>query len=172
MIKSEAMFTLDRLHRYTLTRIWSQKPLVQFIGLNPSTADEVQNDPTVTRCINFAHSWGFGGMVMTNLFAFRATKPKDLWKAADPVGPDNDFWLQHISSESEIVVGAWGTLGERLDRARQVIPLLPESKIRVLGLTKNGQPKHPLYLKKSLKPLTLEEATGMKPVEEVDKFEW
>ena len=84
-----ARFSESRTHRYALWRIWEKgAPMVMFVGLNPSTADETQDDPTIRRCIDFAKRWGYGGLYMLNIFAFRATNPKDMKAAADPVGPD------------------------------------------------------------------------------------
>ena len=89
-----AMFSPCRSYRYSLWRTWdSQKPIVVFIGLNPSTADETVNDPTMRRCIGFARLWGYGGMVVVNLFAYCATKPTVLRHVADPVGKDTDSWI-------------------------------------------------------------------------------
>lgn len=101
----------DRLYRYGLWRKWDDRPKVMFIGLNPSTADEVEDDPTIRRCIGFANSWGYGGIVVANLFGFRATDPTALQKATDPIGPENDEWLYRLADEAALVVGAWGNGG-------------------------------------------------------------
>lgn len=125
-----------------------------FLCLNPSTADEVQNDPTIRRCIRFAQDWGYDGLCMTNIFAFRATDPKDMKAALDPVGPDNDMWLKKIVDEALLVVAAWGTHGNFKGRDADVTKILYSAMmrngkdIRCLGLTKRGSPKHPLYLRK------------------------
>lgn len=121
-----------------------------FIGLNPSTADEVNNDPTVTRCINFSKAWGYGAFCMTNIFAYRATDPKVMKAQPEPVGPDNDKWLVEIAREAGIVIAAWGVHGEHLNRGKEVVDLLDE--IHCLGRTKKGYPKHPLYLAKTSIP--------------------
>lgn len=95
-------------YRYSLWRIWDkEKPIFTFVGLNPSTADHVQDDPTITHCINFAKSWG-GGIYMANLFAYRATAPQEMMSQDDPIGSDNDFYLNELSTNSKksLLVGA------------------------------------------------------------------
>ena len=79
-----------------------------FVGLNPSTADETNDDPTIRRCISFAQAWGYEGLCMTNLFAFRATEPSDMMKSPDPVGPENDQALINLAESAGVVVAAWG----------------------------------------------------------------
>ena len=97
-LKTGAIFSGCRTYRYTLWRSWDRdKGDVMFIGLNPSTADETLNDPTVRRCINYAKSWGYGGIYMANMFAFRATDPKEMKQAKDPIGYRNDFWLMDMA---------------------------------------------------------------------------
>lgn len=122
-----------------------------FIGLNPSTADEIHNDPTVTRCIRFARGWGFSKLHMTNIFAYRSTDPAALKCADDPVGPLNDSALVALSEISEIVVAAWGVHGGLLGRGNYVRDLIPN--LYCLGTTRDGYPRHPLYLKKDLEPM-------------------
>lgn len=121
------------------------------IGLNPSTADEVQDDPTVRRCIAYAKSWGYAGLCMTNLFAFRATDPQDMKAVRDPIGPDNDRHLLDCSRQAGIVVAAWGEHGVHLDRAAAVTQLLGD--LHYLRMNQSGQPGHPLYLPKALRPV-------------------
>jgi hypothetical protein len=96
------------------------------IGLNPSTADEIDDDPTIRRCIAFAKSWGYGGLYMANLFAFRATEPADLFAANDPIGSGNDEWLCNLSKDAGVVVAAWGNHGSHLGRSREVMRLIPK----------------------------------------------
>ena len=122
-----------------------------FVGLNPSTADENTDDPTLTRCINFAKSWGFGGVCMANLFAFRATQPQDMKSAKNPIGPKNDQWLQKLASEAGLVVAAWGNDGSYLNRSGKIRALLPN--MYYLKLNKSGEPAHPLYQKADLEPV-------------------
>jgi len=147
-----ASFSPCRLYRYSLWRFWNKpKGYVAFMCLNPSTADETNPDPTVTRCINFANSWGYGGMMMLNLFAYRSTDPKQLLMVTDPVGPENDIYIRNASSRSDLTIIAWGVdkaIGKRSD---EVLKLLKDP--HYLALTKNGSPWHPLYLKGSLKPV-------------------
>ena len=123
------------------------------IGLNPSTADEVEDDPTLIRCINFAKSWGYGGVCMTNLFAYRATDPNDMKAAADPVGASNNRWLTRLAKEAGIVVAAWGNDGNYLNRASQIKNKIPD--LYCLKMNKSGEPAHPLYLRAELKPVLM-----------------
>lgn len=123
------------------------------IGLNPSTADEVEDDPTLIRCINFAKSWGYGGVCMTNLFAYRATDPNDMKAAADPVGASNNRWLTRLAKEAGIVVAAWGNDGDYLNRASQIKNKIPN--LYCLKMNKSGEPAHPLYLRAELKPVLM-----------------
>lgn len=123
------------------------------IGLNPSTADEVEDDPTLIRCINFAKSWGYGGVCMTNLFAYRATDPNDMKAAADPVGASNNRWLTRLAKEAGIVVAAWGNDGSYLNRASQIKNKIPN--LYCLKMNKSGEPAHPLYLRAELKPVLM-----------------
>ena len=96
--KSGAVFSDCRKYRYALWRIWDgNKSLAMIIGLNPSTADETLNDPTITRCINFARSWEYGGVLVANLFGFRATSPNELRVYHEPVGKENDYWVHELS---------------------------------------------------------------------------
>lgn len=120
------------------------------IGLNPSTADEKKDDPTITRCIDFAKSWGYGGLCMGNLFAFRATEPSDMFAVSDPIGSDNDEWLVKLSKGAGVVVAAWGNNGSHLGRSKEVMQLIPN--LHYLKMNKTGEPAHPLYLKATLRP--------------------
>ena len=147
-----ADFSPCRRYRYTLWRLWGgARGYLMFIGLNPSTADEVQDDPTVRRCIGYARDWGYSGLWMTNIFAYRATKPDDMKAVADPEGPENDRWLGQVAAGAELVVAAWGTHGAYRDRHQRVRDLLPQ--LHYLRLTQEGYPAHPLYLPKSLLPI-------------------
>lgn len=154
-VDNGAEFSPDRVHRYTLWRIWdSGRPYAAFVGLNPSTADEYKNDPTVRRCINYARDWGYGGLVMLNIFGFRSTDPKNLYTAADPVGPENNYHIQKASKDSGITVAAWGNHGELMNRGDTVRELLTDP--HCLKITKIGCPGHPLYLRKDLQPVRFE----------------
>lgn len=140
-----------RRYRYALWRTWDDtRPRVMFIGLNPSTADETADDPTLRRTMDFARRWGFGGVGNGNLFAFRATNPKDMMAAEDPVGPENDAWLRRLAEEAGLVVAAWGNGGPFLDRSGVVRRLLPD--LHVLKLNASGEPAHPLYQRKTTMP--------------------
>ena len=155
LIYSDAYFSEDRIHRYALWRIWDEKlPKVLFIGLNPSTATETKNDPTIRRCMGYAKGWGYGGYIMGNIFAFRSTDPSNLRKTNDPIGSENNKWLKKLHDEADLSIAAWGTHGKYLDRGNAVLDLIPE--IQCLRITKNGFPSHPLYLPKSLKPIPYE----------------
>jgi len=150
-----AVFSPDRVHRYQLWRIWEEGPMVAFIGLNPSTADETQNDPTVRRCISYARDWGFAGMYMLNLFGLRSTDPKWLYSHSDPLGPDNVKEVVKVvcSDVVEKVVLAWGNHGLHNDQYNTMLGALCDvvpDKLYHFGLTKRNQPKHPLYLPKAI----------------------
>ena len=144
MIKAAA-FSLDRKYRYALWRIWDRrKPICMFIGLNPSTADENIDDPTIRRCKNYSADWNYGGICMTNLFAFRSTHPHDLLNTLKPIGPENNTWLMYLAIHSKIVVACWGNWGTMSKRNEEVRKLIPN--LYCLSTTKRGQPKHPLYV--------------------------
>lgn len=141
-----------RTYRYALWREWAGgKGYAMFVGLNPSTADETQDDPTIRRCVAFAKAWGYAGLCMVNLFAFRATNPADMMNAADPVGPDNDQTLRSLAEAAGVVVAAWGVHGTYGGRHTAVRAMLP--RLHCLRLTKHGHPGHPLYLPKTLTPV-------------------
>jgi len=145
-----AMFSPCRTYRYTLWRWWEDVlPYAMFIGLNPSTADETKDDPTVRRCIRFARDWGYGGLLMTNMFAIRATDPKVMLAHPEPIGPKNDHWLKKTAKDAGIVVAAWGIHGKHMSRDEHILKMLPQ--VHHLGLTKAGIPKHPLYLRADTK---------------------
>lgn len=140
---SSAIFSPCLTYRYRLTRIWDESlTTVVFILYNPSTADADKNDPTLRRCVGFAKDWGFGGLVLVNLFAFRSKQPKDLQKALNPIGPDNESYLKAELPAHAEVVCAWGLQGGPIP------PWIIANSKRVvhLGLCKDGSPKHPLYL--------------------------
>lgn len=146
-----ADFSPCRRYRYCLHRLWREgMGYVAFVGLNPSTADETENDPTIRRCIAFAQAWGFGGMCMLNLFAYRATQPADMLAQADPVGPENDAYLLRMSLTADVMVAAWGVNGMHFGRDAEVRRLIP-TRLHCLRLTKDGHPGHPLYLPKTLR---------------------
>lgn len=158
VIHKSAVFSPCRTWRYRLTRIWDiTLPLAMFIGLNPSTADEINNDHTVTRCIGYSRDWGFGGLLMTNIFAVRTKDPKIMKAQADPIGPDNDRWLLQAAKKAGIIVAVWGNDGTFQGRSRQVVGMLRGEGVELmcLRLSKKGEPWHPLYLPKNLQPIPL-----------------
>lgn len=148
-----AVLSDDRRYRYELWRRWSGGDYCCFVGLNPSTADESADDPTIRRCIGFAKAWGYGALCMLNLFAFRATDPADMKREPEPVGADNDATLARLTEGAGIVIAAWGVHGTHRNRASEVMVNLPS--LHCLGLTKDGHPRHPLYLPKTSEPLPL-----------------
>lgn len=157
MIESTAEFSSCKKYRYQLKRIWDKsKPTVTFIGLNPSTADETKDDPTIRRCIGYAKKWGFGGLIMANVFAYRSTDPKKLKEINNPVGNLNGMWILKSAFDSDLTIAAWGTHGALLNRTEFMRNFGIE--LHVLGLTKEGHPKHPLYLKQNLIPVLWDHA--------------
>lgn len=154
-----AEFSPCRLYRYALWRVLDPaKPPVMFVGLNPSTADETRNDPTVRRCIGFARSWGFGTLIMSNIFAFRATDPRDMRAVDDPVGPENDRVLLELARGAKRIVAAWGVHGQHRGRGSIVAHLLQPFGLLCLGVTKDGHPRHPLMLRKDALPVSFSPA--------------
>jgi hypothetical protein len=133
-----------------------KKPVANFLMLNPSTADEVKLDPTCSRARDYAERWGYGALIVTNIFAFRNTNPNQMKAAADPVGPGNDAAIVRAARQSKIVVCAWGNHGAFLDRSSRVKTLMNEIQLHVLRLNANGEPAHPLYLPGKLKPAAWE----------------
>jgi len=149
-----ATFSRDRRYRYRLWRRWDRsRPAVAFVMLNPSTADARRDDPTIRRCIGFARAWGFGGVDVVNLFAYRATDPRELLRVADPVGPRNSRHIQRAGLGAALVVIAWGAHPSAARRAPISLP-----RARCLGLTRTGQPRHPLYLRRDARPVPVRSA--------------
>lgn len=148
---SGARFSPCRRYRYELWRRWETGPYLQVIGLNPSTADETNNDPTVRRCIDFAKRWGFSALCMTNAFAFRATDPDDMKAEPFPIGEENDAALASLAAGAGMILAAWGVHGSHLGRDKALLATLPP--LHCLGVTRAGQPKHPLYIKADTQPI-------------------
>lgn len=151
-------FSEDRKYRYTLTKKFVSVPrsICVFIGLNPSTADENQDDPTIRRCIGYASHWGYEALTMLNIFAYRSTDPKVLYqKSFDPIGSDNDQHIVVAAQGANLVICAWGAHGELNGRGFQVKSLLQSLSINLHFLRQNtdGQPTHPLYLPRTLEPV-------------------
>lgn len=149
-VQKSANISACGLYRYSLSRLWAGRPLMVFVMLNPSTADADLDDRTVRRCIGFARREGMGGLGVMNLYAYRATNPKALLTCDDPVGPQNDGVLTAVLNESRNmgypVVAAWG-VNAKPDRVTQVLGLVPTTSWLCLGTTKDGHPRHPLYVK-------------------------
>jgi hypothetical protein len=159
---STAKFSPCGLYRYELRREWKQKGRTMvFVGLNPSTADQNKDDPTIRRILGFADDWGFGTLVMLNVFAFRSTDPKALHLRAasrrEVVGPENDATIARAfeaNRKGKLVVG-WGAHGLLLERGRRVAEMARaiHGRPQCLGRTESGEPKHPLYLKATTLPV-------------------
>ena len=145
-----AVFSPCRRWRYLLWRRWDKAGAVaNFLMLNPSTADETKLDPTCARARAYAEAWGYGGLIVTNIFGWRSTDPQALRRVRDPVGVGNDAAILRAARQSDLVVCAWGNHG--LDRSKQVRELLAGIQLHALKITGAGEPGHPLYLRKSLK---------------------
>lgn len=146
LIDYGATFSECRRYRYTLWRTWDESlPTLAYVGLNPSTADEREDDPTIRRCRNFAMGHGFGGMVMLNLWAFRSTDPKFLPCVSTPEEDENLSAISRTAETVARVCAAWGAHPKSRARIAQVLPLCDEWWC--LGTTKENCPRHPLYLK-------------------------
>lgn len=153
-MKTSATISPCQKYRYELRRVWDElKPLVMFVCLNPSTADSETEDNTSRVCINYAKRWGYGGLLIANLFAYRSTDPSVLCNIADPIGPENDDWLRKLQSETELVVCAWGDTGAYKSRDKEVLSFLkaPHCLVKL----KSGRPGHPLYKCSDIKPYPL-----------------
>lgn len=165
--RNGAEFNECRSHRYALWRRWCfDGPLRfgAFICLNPSTADEDQDDPTVRRCINYCKAWGLGGFVMLNAYGYRSTDPAGLKDPQDPIGSGNNYAIQRYSRAASIVICAWGVHCE-LKREREICELV-DRPLFCLGVTKQGRPRHPLYLRRDVMPKPF-----FLPITEVDHHE-
>jgi hypothetical protein len=154
--ESGALLSPCRTWRYALWRYWNWQGdanCVMFIGLNPSTADEVENDITISKCIGFAQRWGYGGIYMLNLFAYRATDPMVMISADDPIGPGNDDAFGCYGSNAGLVIAAWGSSvptrhRQSLRWQTRISEVLNCIKrpVYCLGVTRNGNPRHPSRL--------------------------
>lgn len=158
LLEDNAVISACGRYRYLLTRqVGPGSRTATFIMLNPSTADATINDNTIRRCIDFARRWGCGRLAVLNLFAVRATDPADMKRAADPVGPENRGWFDRTLSVPDAgpVICAWGVHGEHRGQDLTVLGWLAGYGIEALalGVTRDGHPKHPLYLPKSAEPL-------------------
>lgn len=138
-------------YRYSLTRQWGAGPRVCWLMLNPSTADAEKDDPTIRKCVGFSKAWGYGSLVVVNLFAWRSTDPRALRAAEDPVGPENDGAIERAAGTSVRVIAAWGAHlrgSGRYARGAHVRALVARRGVPVyhLGFTADGDPRHPLML--------------------------
>lgn len=148
-VNKSAVLSADGLYRYRLVREWDEAyPPLAWVMLNPSTADASVDDPTIKKCAKFARSWGYGSILVANLFAWRATDPNELRMTQDPIGPDNDLWIKRIADEALDVVCAWGTKSPIPQRAPYVLQKLKREghTLKALRITANGHPGHPLYI--------------------------
>lgn len=150
-----AVFSPCRKYRYALWRVWNpEKPLCMFLMLNPSTADEFKNDPTVERCQRRAIQMGYGGLHVGNIFAWRSTDPDALYSLDDPIGPENDQAIVEAASKAGIVICGWGKHGNLNNRGLAILDLLRHHQITPHALTLNGDgtPGHPLYIGYEIQP--------------------
>lgn len=149
------------LYRYKLQRTWGARggAEVLWIMLNPSTADETHDDPTIRRCRNFSKAWGYDGMLVVNLYAYRTAHPRELRNAwlsgIDIVGPHSRLYLQDAAGDAALIVCAWGQRGPIPRVAFDMRRELYKSSPCALAYTKSGEPRHPLMLPKNLKPIPL-----------------
>lgn len=149
---SGAVISPCKKYRYTLSRQWKPAPnrTCTFILLNPSRADQTEDDPTVRRCIGFARRFECTKLEIVNLFAYRTHSPKELLglpTKIDPRGPDNEKWVRRTEGVSDVLICGWGTHGSFRDQDKEVLSWIPKERpLFCLGLTKDGYPKHPLYL--------------------------
>lgn len=151
-----AIFSRCRKYRFTLWRVWDKsKMAVMFIGLNPSTANENINDPTIRRVIQFAFDWGYGGVYMLNLFAYVTTDPKEL-KTPQDLLSDNDLWLINIGAKCDKIIFAWGSFKEARERGKEIMKTF-NGYGYALAINRDGSPRHPLYVKKDVKLIKIEQ---------------
>ena len=151
-ISASCKFSKSKLYRYSLRRTWAlgSRKQVLFIGLNPSSADSESDDPTIRRCVQFASSWGFNSLEVVNLFAFRATNPKDLFAEPRPEGIYNDSWIKKADQRSSLSVACWGSAGIYRNRSEIIMDLV--DNLFCINTNKDNTPSHPLYLNSKLTP--------------------
>jgi len=153
-----AAFSQCQTYRYLLWRNWDKGlPSMMTVGVNPSTADAKKNDATIDKLVKFAKRWGYGRLMMVNLFAFRARDPWQMLHHNLPVGPENDDWITLAADHCELILVAWGNPGKHMKRDRIVLDLLRGRgrELYHLGLNLNKTPKHPLYRKDDTQPILL-----------------
>jgi hypothetical protein len=145
----KATFSADKTYRYWLSRAWGNSGTsATWIMLNPSTADALEDDPTIRRCVAFTKAWGLDGLVVVNLFALRATDPRHLARHSEPVGVANDQFIADAIQPWSVVVAAWGAHPLADQREEEVMALIAgKTGAGCLGVTKAGYPRHPLYVR-------------------------
>ncbi|SHI82842.1 DUF1643 domain-containing protein [Wenxinia saemankumensis] len=151
--RSHAVSSSCGAYRYLLSRRFGPGPRILWVMLNPSTADERTNDRTIARCEAFSRRWGYGRMEIANLFAFRATRPADLRRAADPVGPQADRLIDRAAVRADMVMAGWGVHGALAGRNAEVLARLPRERLHALAVTRDGHPGHPLYIRGDARPV-------------------
>ena len=158
MTNSSAVISTDEKYRYLLRREFGgYGRTCVFVMLNPSTADADEDDPTIRRCNSFARRENCSALEVVNLYAYRSTDPKQLWQVFDPVGPENDRYIREAVANADVVIAAWGAHAKRM-RARVVDRMIPGAF--ALGFTKQGSPKHPLYIKADAPLISLHDRTA------------
>lgn len=156
-MRKSAIISSCGKYRYALSRVWdTEKSLVLWVMLNPSTADAELDDPTIRRCIQFSKDWGFGGMLVGNLYAFRSTDKRVLYKVKDPVGPENLATVAFLQTLSTKTIAAFGN--DKGPGSRLYWKLIEQAgfnsintggpQILCVGHNKDQSPKHPLYVEK------------------------
>lgn len=153
-----ANFSLCRKYRYNLYRIWDpHRKIIAFCMLNPSKADEIDNDPTIERCVRRAKLMNCGGIMVVNAFAYRSTNPDELYDVTDPVGPENDEYIRRAAETSGVVICGWGKHGYLHSRSTYVEKIIEHASAIPLALkiNKDGSPGHPLYIRYNQKPVDL-----------------
>ena len=163
---------IDGEYRYGLWRYWDQsKPAAVFIMLNPSTADAEADDPTIRRCMGFARAWEYGGIEVVNLFAYRATDPLAFSCVTDPIGPRNDDAIKQFTTRNPAsIIAAWGAVRPmfraRIATVMSAIRTTYGRELFCLGVTKDGSPRHPLYVRGDTRPEPWGESASAEPGEE------
>lgn len=158
--KKDAMLSYDKKHRYHLFRFWDlTKPSIVFIMLNPSTADEEKDDPTIRKCVQYAKNWGYGLLFVVNLFSYRTTDPSVLKKADKTKNEYTDMYISQIANNAKKVICAWGSSLKVEDRVAEVKNQIL-CDLYALKINKDGNPTHPLFLKGNLKPILYQRVDG------------
>lgn len=152
IVEKQAKISADGKYRYCLSRRWGHGNTVTFMMLNPSTADAEIDDPTIKKCMKYAQTWGFDGIDVINVYAYRATEPDELWQVNDPVGPENNQYIAFYAQKNAPIIAAWGA-NARPERVREIIKMIPADRLFALKINKDGSPAHPLYQKDNARPI-------------------